>query len=47
MVTAIKEFIQDEMSITDPDIQIISPVESHVHLVIAKYKASLEQNDRL
>ena len=47
LVTAIKEVIQDEMSVTDPNIQIIYPLESHVHLVIAKYKASLEQNDRL
>ena len=47
LVTIIKEVIQDEMSVTDPDIQIISPLESHVHLVNAKYKASLEKNDRL
>lgn len=46
LVTAIKEVIQDEISVTDPDMQIISPLEGHVHLVIAKYKASLEQNDR-
>lgn len=46
LVTAIKEVIQDEISVTDPDMQIISPLEGHVHLVIAEYKASLEQNDR-
>lgn len=46
LVTAIKEVIQDEISVADPDMQIISPLEGYVHLVIGKYKASLEQNDR-
>lgn len=42
LVTVIKEVIQDEISVADPDMQIISPLESYVHLVIGKYKASLE-----
>jgi len=46
LVTAIKEVIQDEIFVADPDMQIISPLEGYVHLVIGKYKASLEQNDR-
>jgi hypothetical protein len=45
LVTAIKEVIQDEIFVTDPDMQTISPLEGHVHLVIVKYKASLEKND--
>jgi len=46
LVTAIKEVIQDEIFVADPDMQIISPLEGYVYLVIGKYKASLEQNDR-
>ncbi|KAH9329760.1 hypothetical protein KI387_001868, partial [Taxus chinensis] len=45
LVSAVDEIIQDEILVTDPNMQRISHLESHLLLLIEKYKTSLEQNN--
>ena len=40
LLTSIKKFIEDGIFVTNPDMQIVYPLEGHVHFFIVNYKSA-------